>query len=305
MTTTQITQEISTHSFATQPVIPSEARNLSCIVASWQPFLLALSLEGAVLLGYRHHINSRLTLSVDHPVRLCFKQRAVPSDLTPQLSSRRLSSPILRLFAAVAALLLSILLTPSPLSATPPNAENGKSLFQSLGCFRCHGAAGEGMSQPGNNSAPPKISGTHLSLQDFVHAVRSPKGQMPPFGPKQVSDSELADVYAFLHSAAATQTKLELPSNASPQIGQRLYTSFGCYECHGYQGQGAFQTGGSRIGPPQIPYSGFVSYVRQPAGQMPPYTAKAVTDAQLADIYSFLQSRPQAQPSKSIPLLTQ
>jgi mono/diheme cytochrome c family protein len=200
--------------------------------------------------------------------------------------------------------LLSIFV-PFSASATPADSTNGKALFQSLGCFRCHGASGEGMSQqPGNNSAPPKISGTHLSLQDFVHTVRAPKGQMPPFGPKQVTDSELADIYAFLQSASQ-QPKLELPANANPQTGQKLYTSFGCYECHGYQGQGALQTGGARLGPPQIPFSGFVAYVREPSGQMPPYAAKAVTDAQLADIYSFLQSRLQPPPSKSIPLLNQ
>lgn len=191
-----------------------------------------------------------------------------------------------------------------PLRAHPADAANGQKLFASLGCSRCHGAAGEGMPQPSNPSAPPKVAGTRLSLQDFVRTVRAPKGQMPPFSGKQVSDAELADVYAFLESATS-QAKLELPANANPQNGQKLYTSFGCYECHGFQGQGAFQTGGSRLGPPQIPFSGFVSYVRQPTGQMPPYTAKAVTDAQLADIYSFLESRPPAQPSKSIPLLTQ
>jgi mono/diheme cytochrome c family protein len=187
---------------------------------------------------------------------------------------------------------------------TPADAQHGKQVFESLGCARCHGSAGEGMSQPGSASAPPKIAGTHLSVEDFVRTVRAPKGQMPPFGPKQVSDAELGDVYAFLQSAT-TQPKIELPANANIQNGQKLYNSFGCYECHGYQGQGALQTGGSRIGPPQIPFSGFVAYVRQPYGQMPPYTAKAVSDAQLADIYSFLQSRPRGQPSKSIPLLNQ
>jgi mono/diheme cytochrome c family protein len=194
----------------------------------------------------------------------------------------------------------------SRLHARPAaDPQNGKTVFEKLGCFRCHGSAGEGMSQPsstGKDSGPPKIAATHLSLQDFVHTVRQPKGQMPPFGPKQVSDAELADVYAFLQSASL-QPKIELPASTNLQNGEHLYAAFGCYECHGYQGQGSVQTGGSRLGPPQIPFSGFVSYVRQPAGQMPPYTVKAVSDAQLADIYSFLQSRPQAAPAKSIPLL--
>lgn len=200
---------------------------------------------------------------------------------------------------------VAAVLTLIPDANTRPtgDAENGRKVFEKLGCFRCHGSAGEGLSTGGKETGPPKIAATHLSFDEFVQSVRKPKGQMPPFGAEQVSDSELSDVYAFLQSAGA-QPKVELPASANSQNGQHLYNSFGCYECHGYQGQGSAQTGGSRIGPPQIPYSGFVAYIRQPTGQMPPYTSKAVSDAQLADIYAFLQSRPKAT-SKSIPQLNQ
>jgi len=182
------------------------------------------------------------------------------------------------------------------------DAANGKKVFERLGCFACHGAAGEGTPAKGKETAPPKIAGTHLTLQEFARTLREGKGEMPSFDATQVSDAELSDVYAFLKTLTSQQ-KSEPPSSANPQNGQHLYTAIGCYECHGYQGQGSLQTGGTRIGPPPLPYSGFVAYVRQPAGQMPPYTSKVVSDAQLADIYAFLQSRPQATPSKDIPLL--
>ena len=195
-------------------------------------------------------------------------------------------------------------LIPDANAQSRKDAQNGKKVFEKLGCFRCHGSAGEGMAQTGKEAGSPKIAATKLSLRGFLESVRKPKGQMPPFGTKQVSDEELSDVYAFLESAAS-QPRLELPSSASSKDGEHLYTAFGCYECHGYQGQGSVQTGGSRIGPPQIPYSGFVAYIRQPAGEMPPYTSKALSDAELADIYVFLQSRPQAAPSKAIPQLNQ
>lgn len=213
-------------------------------------------------------------------------------------------NPATRLAASIALVGIASILAPARTSDAQHagDAQNGKKVSEKLGCLACHGTSGEGMPSTGGQPGTPKIAATHLSLQEFVHFVREPKGQMPPFGPKQVSDAELSDVYAFLQSADS-QPKLELPSTANAQNGQHLYTSFGCYECHGYQGQGSTQTGGTRLGPPQIPFSGFVAYVRQPTGQMPPYTPKAVTDAQLADIYAFLQTRPQAQPSKSIPLL--
>jgi mono/diheme cytochrome c family protein len=206
----------------------------------------------------------------------------------------------------IAAVVSAPILVASQNSAAPHggNAQNGKKVFEKLGCFRCHGSAGEGMPQTGKEAGPPKIASPHLSRQDFVRFVRAPKGQMPPFSAAQVSDDELSDVYLFLQ-AVASQPKVELPSTANAQNGQRLYSAFGCYECHGSQGQGSTQTGGVRIGPPQIPFSGFVAYVREPASQMPPYTSKVVSEAQLADIYVFLQSRPPAVSSKSIPLLNQ
>jgi mono/diheme cytochrome c family protein len=217
----------------------------------------------------------------------------------------QLTLTITKVFLIAAAFGL-LILAPSRMTNARPagDPQNGKKVFEKLGCFRCHGSAGEGMSQARNESGPPKIASTHLSLQDFVQSIRAPKGQMPPFGAKQVTDAELANIYAFLQTVGSLP-KLELPSSANSQNGQHLYAAFGCYECHGFQGQGSVQTGGSRLGPPQIPFSGFIAYVRQPTGQMPPYTSNAVSDAQLADIYVFLQSRPKAAPSKSIPLLNQ
>ena len=95
------------------------------------------------------------------------------------------------------------------------------------------------------------------------------------------------------------------PQNAAAgnaQNGKRIYTSYGCYQCHGRQGQGSPATG-SRLGPGPVPFAAFVAYVRNPAGQMPPYTTKIMSDAELADVYSFLESLPQPPAAKSIPLL--
>ena len=47
------------------------------------------------------------------------------------------------------------------------------------------------------------------------------------------------------------------------------------------------------LGPDPMPFGAFVFQVRTPRDQMPPYTAKVLSDAQLADIYAFVQSQPQ------------
>src|SRR5206468_4036759 len=64
--------------------------------------------------------------------------------------------------------------------------------------------------------------------------------------------------------------------------GKQVYLKYGCYQCHGRQGQGS--SAGARLAPAPMPLTAFARYVRQPRGEMPPYTAKVVTDQELADI---------------------
>jgi ubiquinol-cytochrome c reductase cytochrome c subunit len=70
-----------------------------------------------------------------------------------------------------------------------------------------------------------------------------------------------------------------------------LFVQKGCYACHGRDGQGS-PTTGPRLGPNPTPLEAFTRYVRAPRAQMPPYTGKVVSDAELADMYAFLQARP-------------
>ena len=86
-----------------------------------------------------------------------------------------------------------------------------------------------------------------------------------------------------------------------PAKGKTLFTKYGCYECHGTQGQGG--AAGPRLAPKPVALAAFTAYVRRPAGQMPPYTAKVVSDAEMADIRAFLAAIPEPAPSKDIPLL--
>ncbi len=82
--------------------------------------------------------------------------------------------------------------------------------------------------------------------------------------------------------------------------GKKIFDSYGCYQCHDHDGHGGV---GARLAPNPISFAAFSRYVRQPAGEMPPYTRKVVTDQELADIYAYLQSIPQPPPAKSIPIL--
>jgi mono/diheme cytochrome c family protein len=95
-------------------------------------------------------------------------------------------------------------------------------------------------------------------------------------------------VLAALVTTALAQTAAPA---GNAQNGKKLFAADGCYQCHGYEAQGATPTG-PRLGPRPIAFAQFSKYVRTPTGQMPPYTIKSVPDKDLADIYAFLQSLP-------------
>ena len=109
-------------------------------------------------------------------------------------------------------------------------------------------------------------------------------------------------------SAQAPPAKPEASAPSGNAVeGKRIYTRYGCYQCHGREGQGGGPTGasntGPRVGPNPIPFARFVSYLRKPTGEMPPYTARVVSDQEIADMYAFLQSQPRPMPLQSIPLI--
>jgi ubiquinol-cytochrome c reductase cytochrome c subunit len=108
---------------------------------------------------------------------------------------------------------------------------------------------------------------------------------------------------ATIASVAQTPAPAAQPSPQTVEEGRKLLVSYGCYQCHGYEGQGSSATG-PRLAPKPLPYAGFSRYVRRPAGQMPPYTEKVLADADLQKIYAFLQTRPTPKPVDSIPLLS-
>lgn len=84
--------------------------------------------------------------------------------------------------------------------------------------------------------------------------------------------------------------------------GKRLYVQDGCYECHGYAGQGG--AAGARLAPWSMDAQVLIAYVRHPAGQMPPYTEKVIGDRDLTDVAAYLKSIPAPKAAKDIPLLS-
>lgn len=111
----------------------------------------------------------------------------------------------------VAGILLA-LCSPTAQGQNPPtssadvsgNAENGKKLFNAVGCWTCHGYSGQGGT--GSRIAPDPIP-----LPAFIRYVRQPKAQMPPYTTKVLKDSELADIHAFLKTIPKSPDPATIP----------------------------------------------------------------------------------------------
>ncbi len=101
--------------------------------------------------------------------------------------------------------------------------------------------------------------------------------------------------------AATPQADTAQASTGDADTGKKLYSSHGCYACHGLEGQGG--AAGPRIAPRPFPLAAFLTVVRRPPNQMPAYTERLVSDANLGHIHAYLQSRPTPPPVESIPLL--
>ena len=101
-------------------------------------------------------------------------------------------------------------------------------------------------------------------------------------------------------SGAPAAANAPAAPTGNAENGKKIYSSYGCYQCHGYAAQGG---AGARLAPRPIAFATFARYVRRPTGQMPPYTAKVVSDQELADIYAFLVTIPPPPAANTIPIL--
>jgi mono/diheme cytochrome c family protein len=75
-----------------------------------------------------------------------------------------------------------------------------------------------------------------------------------------------------------------------PRDDRALYVDFGCYQCHGYEGQGGEAL---RIAPTVYPFETFAARVRRPPNEMPAYAREVLSDAELEAIYRYVRSRPE------------
>jgi mono/diheme cytochrome c family protein len=216
---------------------------------------------------------------------------------------------------------------------TEAQAKRGELLF-GRECAKCHGATLSGGGDAPALSGGTFLSNWGgLTVGDLFERIRT---TMPQDDPEKLSSQQYADILAFIlsrndfpagiseigthaemlkliqidankpaSSNAPSGTSNEPVANVKPKSdstsgnradnGKQLFASAGCAGCHGPSAKGA---AGPPLAPPSLPLPEFLKFVRKPPGTMIPFSKDQVSDDQLADIYSFLQSL--AQPSTKV-----
>ncbi len=73
------------------------------------------------------------------------------------------------------------------------NVVTGKELYLKNYCWSCHGYAGAGA------ATGPRLAQTQFTRQGFTAFMRDP-GRMPPYRVEVLTDSEAADIFAYIRT---------------------------------------------------------------------------------------------------------
>ena len=116
----------------------------------------------------------------------------------------------------------------------------------------------------------------------------------------------LLAVSALLCFASIAVAQSARVDRAAVANGESVFLRVGCFTCHGTVGHGG---AAPRLAPNTLPLPGFTTWVRNGtpgwtvASGMPAFSASVVSDADLADIRTYLASLPAPPPVGEIPLL--
>jgi len=110
--------------------------------------------------------------------------------------------------------------------------------------------------------------------------------------------------WVVIASAGAAVVGRSAQRSDDARPGRAEYVEMGCYQCHGYEGQGARSTG-PRIAPEPLPFEVFSTWVRHPPEVMPAYSPNALSEDKLRRIHEYLLSIPLPPDVSTLPALSE
>ena|SRR5947209_11579442 len=106
-----------------------------------------------------------------------------------------------------------------------------------------------------------------------------------------------------LISTALAGAAAQAQESGNATAGKKIFMDYTCYACHGFSGQNG---PGARLVPMRMTQAAFTNYVRSPRTRnMPTYSAKVLSDAQLGDVWAYVKTLPTSPAAKDIPALNQ
>ncbi|HUQ74469.1 MAG TPA: cytochrome c [Burkholderiales bacterium] len=106
-------------------------------------------------------------------------------------------------------LLVLLLVAQGAWAQTPDGSvDRGRKLYQDKWCHSCHGTLGQG----GDRGAGPKLAPNPFPYEAFAHQTRRPRSSMPRYPVEFLSDSELADIYAYIASIKPGPGAKDIPA---------------------------------------------------------------------------------------------
>jgi ubiquinol-cytochrome c reductase cytochrome c subunit len=108
-------------------------------------------------------------------------------------------------------------------------------------------------------------------------------------------------LFALLLLCGGLSSALAQSSPGSAEKGKAAFVQNGCWQCHGFVGQGGLA--GVKLAPDPKPIEYIQAFVRNSVGPMPKYSEKILSNQDLIDIHAYLKSIPKGPDYKSIPLL--
>jgi mono/diheme cytochrome c family protein len=109
---------------------------------------------------------------------------------------------------AGAALAAAGIAAASAQDAAVGDAANGKRIYLAVGCFECHGRAGQGGAM---NYQTPALAQLELPVESFVAFLRAAPNDMPAYSADVLSDQDAADILAFLRSLPGRKATKDFP----------------------------------------------------------------------------------------------
>ena len=103
------------------------------------------------------------------------------------------SAKTVRAFMWVGALSVFMVGAAQAQEAPKGDAKAGLANFRKFGCYSCHGIVGQGTLRDG-----PRLNAAALGFPALLAQLRTPRFEMPAYTAVQISDSGVADIFAYL-----------------------------------------------------------------------------------------------------------